>query len=163
MLFYRFSASRLIVKSQPPPQPLFSPRSVVLDLYHGNLEVVAERIITEEIMVVYYYAPWCASSKRAGKEFEKAATYLQDEVCVLHVNVLESPFLFNSFTVKSLDISRSLMGNKSVDHSDVVGAALTGDAPTTSEWSTLLHFYSTSQCSVLSWKNCQSWSEFWEI
>ena len=30
------------------------------------------------------------------------------------------------------DISRTLVGNKIVDHSDVVGAALTGAAPTTS-------------------------------
>ena len=35
------------------------------------------------------------------------------------------------------NISRTLVGNYIVDHSDVVGAAPAGDAPTTSEWSTM--------------------------
>ena len=39
-------------------------------------------------------------------------------------------------TVKSLNISRTLKGNKIVDHSDVVGAAPVGAAPTTSSFST---------------------------
>ena len=34
------------------------------------------------------------------------------------------------------NIRRTLEGNEIVDHSDVVGAALTGDAPTTSSFST---------------------------
>ena len=37
---------------------------------------------------------------------------------------------------KTSNISRTLVGNKIVDNSDVVGAAPTGDAPTTSELST---------------------------
>ena len=37
---------------------------------------------------------------------------------------------------KTSDISNTFVGNKIVDHSDVVGAALTGDAPTTSSFST---------------------------
>ena len=36
------------------------------------------------------------------------------------------------------NIRHTLVGNEIVDHSDVVGAAPTGDAPTTSEWSTIL-------------------------
>ena len=38
-------------------------------------------------------------------------------------------------TVKSL-IRRTLVGNKIVDHSDVVGASPVGTAPTTSSFST---------------------------
>ena len=37
---------------------------------------------------------------------------------------------------KSSDVSRTLVGNKFVDHSDVVGAAPVGTAPTTSSFST---------------------------
>ena len=39
-------------------------------------------------------------------------------------------------------ISHTLVGNKIVDHSDVVGAVLRGDAPTPSEWSTILSSFS---------------------
>ena len=41
------------------------------------------------------------------------------------------------------NISRTLVGNRFVDHSDVVGEAPTGDAPTTSSFST----------SYLAWAN----------
>ena len=37
---------------------------------------------------------------------------------------------------QTFNICRTLVGNKIVDHSDVVGAAPTGDAPTTSSFST---------------------------
>ena len=35
------------------------------------------------------------------------------------------------------NIRHTLVGNSIVDHSDVVGAVPRGDAPTTSEWSTI--------------------------
>ena len=37
---------------------------------------------------------------------------------------------------KTSNISRTLVGNKIVDHSDVVGASPVGDAPTASSFST---------------------------
>ena len=37
---------------------------------------------------------------------------------------------------KTSNISRTLVGNKIVDHSDVVGASTVGAAPTTSSFST---------------------------
>ena len=37
---------------------------------------------------------------------------------------------------KTSNTSRTLVGNKIVDHSDVVGASLVGAAPTTSSFST---------------------------
>ena len=42
----------------------------------------------------------------------------------------------NSTYRKTSDISRTLVGNKFVDHSDVVGASPVGAAPTTSSFST---------------------------
>ena len=47
-----------------------------------------------------------------------------------------SLWLDNQITVKSLIISHTLVGNKTVDHSDVVGASPVGAAPTTSSFST---------------------------
>ena len=41
-------------------------------------------------------------------------------------------------TVKSLNIRRTSVGNKIVDHSDVVGAPPVGAAPTTSSFSTYI-------------------------
>ena len=42
----------------------------------------------------------------------------------------------NSYYRKVSNISRTLVGNKIVDHSDVVGASPVGAAPTTSSFST---------------------------
>ena len=48
-----------------------------------------------------------------------------------------SPFLKNkSIYRKTSNISRTLVGNKIVDNSDVVGASPVGAAPTTSSFST---------------------------
>ena len=50
-----------------------------------------------------------------------------------------SPGTYQSYqgtTVKPLDISCTLLGNKIIDHSDVVGASPVSTAPTTSSFST---------------------------
>ena len=47
----------------------------------------------------------------------------------------ELRYKFNTYT-KTSNISRTLVGNKIVDHSDVVGSSLVGAAPTTSSFST---------------------------
>ena len=52
---------------------------------------------------------------------------------------LDSLFIKRSFVSKyrkASNISRTLVGNKIVDHSDVVGASPVGAAPTTSSFST---------------------------
>ena len=50
------------------------------------------------------------------------------------------------YIVKS-NIGRTLVGNKIVDHSDVVGASPVGAAPTTSS-------FSTEHQASLDWENC---------
>ena len=47
----------------------------------------------------------------------------------------ELRYKFNTYS-KTSNIGRTLVGNKIVDHSDVVGASLVGTAPTTSSFST---------------------------
>ena len=64
--------------------------------------------------------------------------------CIV-ANIIFAPFLHsNSFWIilqeiyyrKTSSISRTLVGNKIVDNSDVVGASPVGAAPTTSSFST---------------------------
>ena len=52
-----------------------------------------------------------------------------------YINIWPQNQPYSSIYRKTSDISRTLAGNKIVDNSDVVGAAPTGDAPTTSELS----------------------------
>ena len=48
----------------------------------------------------------------------------------------ETMLVVQEHTAKPLDISRTLVGNKIVDNSDVVRASPVGAAPTTSSFST---------------------------
>ena len=54
------------------------------------------------------------------------------------VLIIKVPFVMNLYIKyhQTSNISRTLVGNKIVDHSDVVGAAPIGAAPTTSSFST---------------------------
>ena len=45
---------------------------------------------------------------------------------------------------KTSNISRVLVGNKIIDHSDVVGASVVGAAPTTSSFSTSMNWAKTT-------------------
>ena len=54
------------------------------------------------------------------------------------------------------NISRTLVGNRIVDHTDVVGATPTGDAPTTSMWSTTTSSISTSHQASIDWAKTTS-------
>lgn len=66
----------------PPknPRPFFPAGSPVLDYPWGDLMPVADLLISEELLVVMYYAPWCHDSVRAKTEFTKAAKVLENKV-----------------------------------------------------------------------------------
>ena len=66
--------------SQPPPRSFFPSSSEVLDFPYGNLDDVFEIVAEEEVLVVMYYAPWCATSMRFRDEFVRAAEYMKEEV-----------------------------------------------------------------------------------
>ena len=53
---------------------------------------------------------------------------------LINKNIITS-WLYDEYR-KTSNISRTLVGNKIVDNSDVVGASPVGDAPTTSSFST---------------------------
>ena len=54
------------------------------------------------------------------------------DIVMLHVNTIHIFFNYRQVS----NIRRTLVGNKIVDHSDVVGASPVGAAPTTSSFST---------------------------
>ena len=61
----------------------------------------------------------------------------QCDLCLqILVNESMSDILYKIIYRKVSNISRTLVGNKIVDHSDVVGASPVGAAPTTSSFST---------------------------
>lgn len=66
----------------PPknPRPFFPVGSAVLDHPWGDLMPVADLLVTEELLVVMYYAPWCHDSVQAKTEYMKAAKVLENRV-----------------------------------------------------------------------------------
>ena len=62
----------------------------------------------------------------------------RDWICKFKTMIKKTVFLIETQSSyrKTSNISRTLVGNKIVDNSDVVGAAPTGDAPATSSFST---------------------------
>ena len=58
--------------------------------------------------------------------------YFFQEITMFNFFVEIIPFVYR----KTSNISRTLVGNQIVDHSDVVGASPVGAAPTTSSFST---------------------------
>ena len=57
-------------------------------------------------------------------------------ISVKHLKYSQMPLKRSAIYRKVSNIRRTLVGNKSVDHSDVVGASPAGAAPTTSSFST---------------------------
>ena len=66
---------------------------------------------------------------------KKAQSYIKTRYGVILQNSLKGCIEIHSYRQVS-DISRTLVGNKIVDHSDVVGASPVGAAPPTSSFST---------------------------
>ena len=81
----------MLLAPQPHPRRFFPSTSPVLDFPYGNLGAVSELLEDHELLFVMYYAPWCAKSLRSRHEFERAATYMQDQVSVgsLHLSCTE--------------------------------------------------------------------------
>ncbi|XP_022316420.2 thioredoxin domain-containing protein 11-like [Crassostrea virginica] len=72
----------------PPknPRPFFPVGSAVLDHPWGDLMPVADLLVTEELLVVMYYAPWCHDSVQAKTEYMKAAKVLENRVPFVAIN-----------------------------------------------------------------------------
>lgn len=63
-----------------PPVSFFSSRSPVLDLFQGQLDYAEHVRRDSEVVLLFFYAPWCGQSIAARAEIEQAASQLSDQV-----------------------------------------------------------------------------------
>lgn len=63
-----------------PPVSFFSSRSPVLDLFQGQLDYAEHVRRDSEVVLLFFYAPWCGQSIAARAEIEQAASQPSDQV-----------------------------------------------------------------------------------
>lgn len=63
-----------------PPVSFFSSRSPVLDLFQGQLDYAEHIRQDSEVVLLFFYAPWCGQSIAARAEIEQVASQLSDQV-----------------------------------------------------------------------------------
>ncbi|KAK2097575.1 hypothetical protein P7K49_023026 [Saguinus oedipus] len=73
-----FRAKDVIIPAKPPVS-FFSPRSPVLDLFQGQLDYAEHVRRDSEVVLLFFYAPWCGQSIAARAEIEQAASRLSDQ------------------------------------------------------------------------------------
>uniref|UniRef100_A0A9L0TJJ1 Thioredoxin domain containing 11 n=1 Tax=Equus caballus TaxID=9796 RepID=A0A9L0TJJ1_HORSE len=80
------SRAKDVIIPAKPPVSFFSSRSPVLDLFQGQLDY-AERVRRDsEVVLLFFYAPWCGQSIAARAEVEQAARQLSDQVLFVAIN-----------------------------------------------------------------------------
>ncbi|NWI90500.1 TXD11 protein, partial [Pitta sordida] len=68
------------------PVSFFSPRSPVMDLFRGQLDYADQLRQHSEIVLYFFYAPWCGQSIAAREEIEHVASRLSEQVLFVAVN-----------------------------------------------------------------------------
>jgi len=68
------------VQLQPPPVSIFKRNSTVRDYYSGDVAKPFSTVLSSDISLVMYYAPWDFDSQIAKHEFEQVALDFQDQV-----------------------------------------------------------------------------------
>ncbi|XP_032956880.1 thioredoxin domain-containing protein 11 isoform X1 [Rhinolophus ferrumequinum] len=88
LLALKFTCSRAKDVTIPakPPVSFFSSRSPVLDLFQGQLDYAEHVRRDSEVVLLFYYAPWCGQSIAARAEIEQAASQLSDQVLFVAIN-----------------------------------------------------------------------------
>eukprot|EP00071_Canis_lupus_P042210 XP_022275767.1 thioredoxin domain-containing protein 11 isoform X3 [Canis lupus familiaris] len=83
--FGSFTVSRAkdVIIPAKPPVSFFSSRSPVLDLFQGQLDYAEHVRRDSEVVLLFFYAPWCGQSIAARSEIEQAASQLSDQPGVL--------------------------------------------------------------------------------
>ncbi|XP_037302968.1 thioredoxin domain-containing protein 11 isoform X2 [Manduca sexta] len=74
------------ISKHPQAVRFFSPESVVVDWYRGQLSRALSIINNADVSFVMYYAPWDAESQYVRREFEKAAMILSHRVHFAAIN-----------------------------------------------------------------------------
>jgi len=62
------------------PVNFFSTRSPVIDLFRGQLDYADHLRQDSEIVLYFFYAPWCGQSVAVREEIEHVANRLSDQV-----------------------------------------------------------------------------------
>ncbi|NXX79976.1 TXD11 protein, partial [Urocolius indicus] len=68
------------------PVNFFSTKSPVIDLFRGQLDYADHLRQDSEIVLYFFYAPWCGQSIAAREEIERVASRLSDQVLFVAVN-----------------------------------------------------------------------------
>ncbi|XP_071426876.1 thioredoxin domain-containing protein 11 [Pithys albifrons albifrons] len=68
------------------PVSFFSPRSPVIDLFRGQLDYAEQLRQDSEIVLFFFYAPWCGQSIAAREEIQLVASRLSDQVLFVAIN-----------------------------------------------------------------------------
>ncbi|KAL2766440.1 thioredoxin domain-containing protein 11 isoform 2 [Daubentonia madagascariensis] len=88
LLALKFTCSRAkdVIIPAKPPVSFFSSRSPVLDLFQGQLDYAENIRQDSEVVLLFFYAPWCGQSIAARAEIEQAASRLSDQVLFVAIN-----------------------------------------------------------------------------
>ncbi|EHB04177.1 Thioredoxin domain-containing protein 11 [Heterocephalus glaber] len=88
LLALKFTCSRAkdVIIPAKPPVSFFSSRSPVLDLFQGQLDYAEHIRRDSEVVLLFFYAPWCGQSIAARAEIEHAASRLSDQVLFVAIN-----------------------------------------------------------------------------
>uniref|UniRef100_A0A8C0ZXT0 Thioredoxin domain-containing protein n=1 Tax=Castor canadensis TaxID=51338 RepID=A0A8C0ZXT0_CASCN len=88
LLALKFTCSRAkdVIIPAKPPVSFFSSRSPVLDLFQGQLDYAELIRQDSEVVLLFFYAPWCGQSIAARAEIEHAASQLSDQVLFVAIN-----------------------------------------------------------------------------
>ncbi|XP_033284687.1 thioredoxin domain-containing protein 11 isoform X2 [Orcinus orca] len=80
------SRAKDVIIPAKPPVSFFSSRSLVLDLFQGQLDYAEHIRQDSEVVLLFFYAPWCGQSIAARAEIEQVASQLSDQVLFVAVN-----------------------------------------------------------------------------
>ena len=69
-----------IVRSSKTPELFFPRYSLVKDFYDGNLNLLNERLLTSDLSMVFYYAPWDRQCQDLQAHFIQVAKYYHEQV-----------------------------------------------------------------------------------
>uniref|UniRef100_A0A2K6GBU1 Thioredoxin domain containing 11 n=1 Tax=Propithecus coquereli TaxID=379532 RepID=A0A2K6GBU1_PROCO len=99
LLALKFTCSRAkdVIIPAKPPVSFFSSRSPVLDLFQGQLDYAENIRHDSEVILLFFYAPWCGQSIAARAEIEQAASRLSDQVMLTFSLSLMHGILFLFF------------------------------------------------------------------
>ncbi|XP_062865805.1 thioredoxin domain-containing protein 11 [Trichomycterus rosablanca] len=86
ILLLTCSRAKSVVAVARPPVRFFPPSVPVLDLYQGQEDQV--QFLTEgaDVVLLFYYAPWCAHSMGAREHVQQVAQHLHTQVQFVAVN-----------------------------------------------------------------------------